>query len=415
MEPISLNNPNIYKGPSSSTEFNRIRNEMHQDLMNLFQIANRHEQEIKDNMDILIRSNFFLQNKVVELETSLEKIAYDMMQKEWNQDNQRAIKTFYSLEGLSDGDAAKEAYVNTTYGYSTVYHSDTVSKISFKTSDNDVVIPESLQVSVLESNNVQPINSSTGMLDYYPIDDENVALAFDRDKNSFWVHTSSFPEDSGVSEVYGILHIKLPLDALNDIYSNVLTINPFPEYSMTIRDIQVKGYGEQWFRLPNFPTMKENNMDVPAPMTNTGKTSFVFPKTEITEIQILFAQPYWFSNEGQRDFVYGFQEIELEHRIYNSNEAEIVSEFSLEGTTKRFHIIETPTVVALPGSDPNINDLVEHKLYYNKDLTNEFNFGNEIMAPVQKVYVKTIIKGHGETIPFIRQINLDYEFKELAD
>lgn len=415
MQPISLKNPNVYKGPSSSTEFNRIRNEMHHDLVALFQVANRHEREIKDNMDVLIRSNFFLQNKVIELESNLEKIAYDLVQRENGQDKQRGIQTFYTLDNLSDGDPKSEAFVDTQYGYATVLHSDSVSKISFRASDGQVIIPESLQVSVLESNNTQPMNATTGMRDYYPIDDDNLSLAFDRDKNSFWVHTSSFPEDSGISEVYGILHIKLPLDSLNDIYSNVLTINPFPEYAMTIRDIQVKGYGEQWFRLPNYPTTKEKGLEVPVPMKNAGKSAFVFPKTEITEIQILFAQPYWFSNEGKRDFVYGFQEIELEHRIYNKNVAEIVSEFSLEGTTKRFHMIEKPNVVALPGSTQDINDLVEHKLYYNKDLTNEFNFGNEIMAPVQKVYVKTLIKGHGDTIPFIRQINLDYEFKELAN
>ncbi|MDK2600657.1 hypothetical protein QO179_24495 [Bacillus stercoris] len=416
MQPISQNNPNVYKGPSSSAEFNKLRNDIHYDLTQLFDVANQHEEDIKTNMDVLIRENFFMQNKIIELETLLSKVTKDVMYQKEGQNKQRLIKSFYSVEGLSDGDSNKQAYINTMYGYLTIPASDTVSKISYKAEDDQVVIPESLGVKVFESNNIQDIDQTTGMLSYYEIDDDNTYLAFDRDKNSFWVHTSSFAEDSGVSEVYGIMHITLPLDILNDVYSNTLVINPFPEYSLRIRDIQVKGYGDQWYRLENYPTEKdENGEEVPVQIENSGKMTFSFPKSEITEIQIFFAQPYWFANEGKREFVYGFQEIELEHRIVNKSEVEIVSEFSIEGTTKRFSMIEEPTVEAMTGSNQEINDLVEHKLYYTKDLSNEFGFGNEIMAPIQKVYVKTIIRGQGEIVPMLKKINLDYTYKELNE
>jgi hypothetical protein len=178
----------------------------------------------------------------------------------------------------------------------------------------------------------------------------------------------------------------------------------------------VKGQGEQWYRIPNYPVQKDSaGQDVPVEIENASKLTFSFPKTDVTEIQILFTQPYWFSSEGRREFVYGFQEIELEHRIVNSTEAEIISEFSIEGTTKRFSSIQKPSVVPLIGSSKEIEDLVEHKLYYNKGLTNEFSFGNEIMAPIQKVYVRTIVRTQGEVVPMIRQINLDFMFKELDE
>ena len=416
MQPISQNNPNIYKGPSSSADFNKLRNEIHYDLGQLFDLANKHDDEIKTNMDVLIRENFFLQNKIVELEKLVDKIGTDLLYRSQGVQKQRLIKSFYSLEGLSDGDAGKEAYVNTVYGYLSVPASDTVSKISYQAEDGQVVIPESLQVSVYESNNIQQIDSTTGMRTYYEIEDDQTYRAFDRDTNSFWVHTTSFPEDSGVSEVYGNIHIKLPLDVLNNVYANTLVLNPFPEYSLRIRDIQVKGYGEQWYRLENYPTEKDaNGNEVPVEIQNAGKLTFSFPKTEVTEVQILFTQPYWFASEGRREFVYGFQEIEVEHRVVNGTEAEVISEFSLEGTTKRFSVIQKPSVVPVTGSPQEIEDLVEHKLYYNKDLTNEFSFGNEIMAPIQKIYVKTIVRSQGEVIPMIRQVNLDYTYKELDE
>lgn len=416
MQPISQNNPNIYKGPSSSEEFNRLRNDIHYDLVKLFEMANGNDEDIRTNMDVLVRENFFMQNKVVELEKLVEKIQQDLIYKSDGQKKQRLIKSFHSLEGISTGHIDKPAHLDTVYGYLSTTPSDTVSKLSYKTEDGQVVIPASLEVKVFESSNTQPVDTDTGMPSYYEIEDDKTFLAFDRNKNSFWVHTSSFPETSGASEVYGIIHVKLPLDTMNNVYANTLVLNPFPEYSLQIRDIQVKGQGEQWQRLTNFPTEKDSGgQEVPLAIENAGKLTFSFPKTEITEVQIFLTQPYWFANEGQREFVYGFQEIELEHRISNGGEAEIISEFSLEGTTKRFSTIDRPRVQHLLGTEADIDDLVEHKLYYNRDLTNEFSFGNEIMAPIQKVYVRTTLRDDGETAPMIRQVTLDYTYKELDE
>lgn len=414
MQPISQNNPNLHKGPSSSAEFNKLRNDMHHDLVTLFDLTNQHEEEIRRNMDVLIRENFFMQNRLVELENYIEKIEADLLQKQSGLNRQTLIRSFHSLAGLSDGDPNKEALVNTMYGCVTVPHSDVVSKIMHKADDGRVVVPESLQVSIRESNNTKEIDATTGIRQDYLVDDNNVMLAFDGDKNSFWVHTSTFPEDSGVSEVYGNVHIKLPLDMLNNAHTNTLTINPFPEYGLTIRDIIYKGHGEQWFRLETYPTQKEDDgAEHPVEIQDAGKLIFSFPKTEITELQIKFAQPYWFANNKQRDFVYGFQEIELENRIYTKSEAEIVSEFSIEGTTKRFHTISEPTAHPITGSVQDISDLVEHKLYYNKELSNEFSFGNEIMADIQRVYVKTTIRSQGGTIPMVRKVSLDYTFRDI--
>lgn len=416
MQPITQNNPNLYKGPSSSAEFNKLRNDMHYDVSTLFELANQNDDTIKSNMDVLVRENFFMQNKIIELESRVEKIKQDLLYRADGYSKQRLIKSFHSLEGITEGDSGKSPHINTVYGYLTVPPADAVSKLSYQTEDGQVVIPESLDVQVFESTNIEATDTNTGMPTYYELDDQDLYKAFDRSRNSFWVHSSSFPETSGVSEVYGILHIKLPLDTMNNIFANTLVLNPFPEYSMTIRDIQFKGQGEQWHRLPNFPVEKDQEgQAVPVPIENAGKLTFSFPKAEMTEVQILLTQPYWFASEGQREFTYGFQEIELEHRVSGGGEAEVISEFSLEGTTKRFSTIEEPVAIPLVGSLGAIEELVEHRLYYNKDLTNEFGFGNEIMAPIQKVYVRTTIREGAEGVPMVRKLQLDYTYKELDE
>lgn len=416
MQPISKNNPNLHKGPTSSADFNRLQNDMHYDLTSLFDVANKHNIQIKDNMDILIRENFFMQNKIHELETAMERIKTNLLYKEQGQERQQLINSFYSMENVMTTDNSNAGYVDTLYGIGTMKDSDRVIKTSIRTDDGRVMIPSDLGMVVYESNNTRPINTVTGMRDYYLVTDDNVYKSFDRSNNNFWVHTSTFPEESKVTEVYGILHIKLPLKMLNNIFANVLTLHPYPEYSLTIADIQYKGYGDTWYRLPNYPTYKDaQDEERPTPIKNSSKLMFSFPKTEVTEIQIFYTQPYWFSNEGKRDFIYGFQEIGIEHRVFNTNVAEFVTEFSIEGTNKRFYTIEKPIAIPALGTEQDIEEMVEHKLYYSKALTSEFEFGNEILAPIQKVYVKTTLRSDGDVIPVVQDIKLDYTYKGLDD
>lgn len=416
MQPISKNNLNLHKGPSSSAEFNEIQNSMHYDLTTLFGIANKHNIKIKENMDVLIRENFFMQNKIKELETALDRIRTNLLYKEQGLQQQHLIQSFYSMKNIVNVENTNAGFVDTIYGVGTIKDSDRVSKTSYRAENGEVMIPSSMQINLMESNNTREISKESGMRDYYMVDDIDTVQAFDQNNNTFWVHTSTFPEESNVTEVYGLLHIKLPLNILNNIYANVLTIHPYPEYALTIADIQYKGYGDTWYRLPNFPTEKDNqNNDKPVSIKNASKLMFAFPKTEVTEIQIFFTQPYWFVNEGKRDFVYGFQDIGLEYRTYNTAVAEFVTEFNIEGTNKRFYTIEKPIAVPALGTGQDIEELVEHKLYYSPSLTSEFEFGNEILAPIQKVYVKTTLRSEGDIIPVVQDIKLNYMYKDLED
>lgn len=413
MQPITNLNPNLHRGPSNSQEFNQIQNSIHYDLTQLFDVANLHDQTIRDNMDILIRENFFLQSKIQELETKLEEIIVDYTYKGNNLNKQQAIKSMYTLENITLGSAS--ATIDTLYGIATIADIDRTSKIIYRSDDGTVTIPSSFSVSVLESNNTRPINN-VGVRDYYTITDSNVIRSFDTSNNSIWAHTSSFPQESNISEVYGIIDIKLPLDMLNNLFTNVLTIHPYPEYSMTIADILYKGYGNTWYRLPNFPKSIDSfGHESAVPIMNASKLMFSFPKIEITEIQIFFTQPYWFLNNGMRDFVYGFQEIGVEYRSYNSSIAQFTTAFDISDTNKRFYTIEKPITVANMGSDQSIDDLVNYQLYYDSALSNEFQFGNQILAPMQKVYVKTTLTNRGDVIPVVKNIKLNYIYKDMGD
>ncbi len=48
MRPITLRNPNLNKGPSSSEEFNKLRNDIQTDITTLFDIVNDHDGVISE-------------------------------------------------------------------------------------------------------------------------------------------------------------------------------------------------------------------------------------------------------------------------------------------------------------------------------------------------------------------------------
>jgi len=414
LRPITLRNPNLYKGPSTSEEFNSLRNDIHTDLTTLFEVTNTHEVKIKENMDVLMREQFFMQNRIEKLQRRVLELEAESKAKETGEES-RMLRSFYHVEGMKDADPKKPVAIDTVRGLVSPVPTKHQSKLSYLNDKGEYILPHSLEVKVVESNDVQPLDASKQRV-YYNIDSQGIEKAVDGNRNTFWVRTSTFPATSGITEVYGIMHIKLPMDILNNVYANTININPYPEYSMTITDIQYKGQGEQWNRIDTYPVQKVSGGSVtPTPIEECGKMVFSFPKREITELKIMFTQPYWFEHESNRVFVYGFQDIEVEYREFTSEEAEFVSSYSIEGTSRRFSSIQEP-ILGLPvGCPQNIDGCVEHHLYYDPDLTEAFPFGHDISAPIQVVYIKTILRKVGETVPFLKQMELRYTHKEVDE
>lgn len=414
LRPVTLRNQNLYKGPATSREFNELRNDIQKDLTSLFGVANKHDVQIKENMDILLREQFFMQNRVEKLERRVKELEVEQKAKESGGDS-KMLRTFYHMEGLKDGDSTKQSSIDIMRGIISPLSTKMQSKLSYVNDQGQYVIPKSLEVTVSESNDTEPLDAG-GNIQYYAINQKGIESAIDGDRNTFWINTSQFARTSGVTEVYGMIHIKIPTDIMNNVYVNTLLLNPYPEYSMTISDIQYKGTGEQWNRLSTYPTTKDTTGKVvPVSIDECSKILLSFNRTEMTEVKIMFKQPYWFEHQNNRFFIYGFQDIKLEYREYASQEAEFVTEYSLNGTGRRYASIQEPTYSAPIGCPQDIAGCVSHKMYYDAKLTEEFPFGHKISAPIQTVYIKTILKKVGETVPFVKQMELNYTHKDLDE
>lgn len=414
----SIRQKNIYRGVNSSKEFNERNQSIIKDMRGLYDQLNENEKDIEGNMDVVLRENFFLQNELARLKQTVQKLnglVEEQTASDGTNDYISSVfrQDFYTTDAIINGQENKASYIDRTHGLITPKPTDTTSKFSYTTDSGVVFLPSGLEVFVKEAKNT--VFDSNGELVYYDLDASETDAIVDKDKNTFWIRNVSFDESDAVTEVFGETHIKLPTKGLNNLYANALTIHPYPEGSMRIRDIQYKGFGDQWSRLANYPTELINGIEVPVVLDNARKLFFQFARSEMTEIRIFYSQPYWFENEGLSTFSYGFQGIDLQYRIYTEKTCEFVSVLDISDKSATLKSVGYPETIAAAGSTSNLTNLVEHHLYYDETLETEFDFNNSMMASLSKVYIKTVLKKEGDVVPVLKELRIPYSFEENID
>ncbi|MEK1828975.1 hypothetical protein AAAC51_07450 [Priestia megaterium] len=165
-------------------------------------------------------------------------------------------------------------------------------KIAYRNDLGEYILPNNLEVSVYETTDVEPIDTTTQQRKYYPVDASTINKALDGDKNTFWIRQSESNENKCVTEVYGLIHVKIPQEISNNIYTNTLLLHPSPEYSMSIMDIQYKNQNGEWRRIETYPTKMVGTTEVPEEITESGKLVFLSLKrgnrnTNLCEAAIL--------------------------------------------------------------------------------------------------------------------------------
>ncbi|UOE58050.1 hypothetical protein [Cytobacillus oceanisediminis] len=411
MRPITLRNPNLNKGPSSSDEFNKLRNDIQTDITSLFDIVNEHDDKITENMDHVLREHYFLQNRLRKLEGRVRELEHDYQN---NLSGESILtRSFYHASNIIPSSPKNPINLDTIHGIVSPVIVKSHDKIAYRNDLGQFILPNNLEVTVYESTDVEPIDEETGQRQYYTVDTNGIKKAFDGDKNSFWVRQSEMNENKCVTEVYANIHVKIPQEISNNVYSNTILLHPSPEYAMSIMDIQYRNQNGEWRRVETFPVQNQGSGEVPVEITEAGKLMFSFPKRQVTELQIKVKQPYWFKHDNKRMFLYGFQDIVVEYREYSQDSAEFVTRFSLEGTDRRFSSVGIPKITVPVGCPPFNDYTVKYELYFDEGLTEQFDFATDIFQPVQTVYVKTIMKTAGDQVPILREIELPYRHETI--
>lgn len=219
MRPITLKNPNLQKGPSSSEEFNKLRNDIQTDLTSLFNIVNQHDGTISENMDHILRENYFLQNRLLKLEGRVQELEKDYQAN--NVEGESILtRSFYHASNITSPTVNNPINIDTLHGIVSPVVVRSHDKIAYKNDLGQYILPSNLEVSVFETTDVEPLDDTTKQRKYYAVDTKGINKAFDGDKNSFWVRQSETNENKCVTEVYGLIHVKIPQEISNNIYTN---------------------------------------------------------------------------------------------------------------------------------------------------------------------------------------------------
>ena len=397
MQPIIQHNKNLNKGPSSSKEFNKLRNDIHYDIARLFEASNQNEEDILHNMEVLIRENYFLQNKIAELEANLEDINTKINQRLGANRFSKMHKRFTDMSNIM---SIKNASIDTVYKQASIGNAArAISKTSIIDSNGSVYVPNQLDVSIHESfyEDFSSYNTTDRAAD------RSIDRVFDRDISTYWSREVEGGEND--TSLYVNIHIKLPLNVVSSALVNTIKLNPYPEYGLSITDVTYKGFGKTWHRLSTYPLKADGS---PEEIRSISRSKFVFPNTEITEVQIKLKQPYWLVESGKKIFTYGLQELDIEYSQNSAGSAEFVTRLSISESGNKFISINRPVVKPAVGCSQNIDDLVSFKLYYSDSLSDEFPFGYEIMADIDTVYVKTTLHQRGGVFPVLEGFEVEY-------
>lgn len=410
----SLRNRNKHKGPSSSKEFNEQNERIRKDIELTYDLLNQNEKQIAESSHIILNENFFLQRRIEALENEVRKLYF---LSETNSQQPLLYSNFFNSDNI-ELNVENPAKINREYGVITPTPTSITNKLSQKTDSGRTIIPHDLEL-IIEEEHAEEfrsvalqermhdlgLQSDTIFNKNVQVPSKNFDRIIDKKRDTYW---SRQVVANDHLELFGRMVIRVPKEGVTNLFSNTLRINPYPEGSMSIHSIMVKGIGNQWELLENFPEID----GVPQTIKNASKLFFQFPKKEITEIVINFSQPYYLENNENKVFTYGFQGVDLEYQLFTEKENSFITKIDKSGTGENISRVATPEVIFAEGSDKYIDYLVEHKLYYDDTLETEFSFNSDILMPIDKAYIQTILKKDGDKVPVLKEIQIAYELEE---
>lgn len=389
----------------------QFKKDVRYDISRLYELANDHEKQILQNMDLIILENKYLRDKLADLETQLESLdaAYRSYITDY-QSTKKITKTLLDPDAtisslmVSDGVVSGTAnIVDNTYGIATV-PSKKVSKLCGKSVSGEYYLPADLNMYLYEG--TSPLINSGAVLTTETVNsltvvrDEELYKAFTVNKDEYWLR-ESYQEDS-VQEVYGAIRVKVPFSIINSLFANSIILNPCPEYSMILLDIQYKDTNDNWFRLPTYPVTSGS----PQEITEFKKTKFLFEQIEATELFVYFKQTNKIAQATRNVFSYGMYKVDLVYEEFTNNSAKFITKFGLNGSS--FESITIPKLAEAVGTIPNINAFCTHQLYYG-DTVEPRNFNETIIEPdIDEVYIETTLNLINGVSPSPTSIEIEY-------
>jgi hypothetical protein len=371
-----------------SEDFNKMNKELGTDLTGLFQTFATEDNKLDQIIETLQVNNQQLANRISFLENQIN-----------NMDVDKEYIDFYRSEILSYGEEidtepieeTKRAYINNDYNVATLKPVFQNSKtFLYNKMDDEVFLPEDLRVGVTPKEYTDAI-----------VKENDIKYAFDQDISTQWKRKVVYDINSPISSVNASIEITLPKSIINNMYSNTIFINPYPDSSLDIVSVEyTKINSEGYF---NF-----QDEDIFRTKENSNNVMLSFEKKPIEKIRINIRQRNAIDiDSSSKMFMMGIQNI----AVYNIDYIKESSFYAVLDPGTEVKMIKDITPILENTEDPGAVQIDVFAENLETNTLVPINIGTNISTNYnQKFWIKvTINKTDGIATPVLKGMTVDID------
>jgi hypothetical protein len=371
-----------------SEDFNKMNKELGTDLTGLFQTFATEDNKLDQIIETLQVNNQQLANRISFLENQIN-----------NMDVDKEYIDFYRSEILSYGEEidtepieeTKRAYINNDYNVATLKPVFQNSKtFLYNKMDDEVFLPEDLRVEVTPKEYTDAV-----------VKENDIKYAFDQDISTQWKRKVVYDINSPISSVNASIEITLPKSIINNMYSNTIFINPYPDSSLDIVSVEyTKINSEGYF---NF-----QDEDIFRTKENSNNVMLSFEKKPIEKIRINIRQRNAIDiDSSSKMFMMGIQNI----AVYNIDYIKESSFYAVLDPGTEVKMIKDITPILENTEDPGAVQIDVFAENLETNTLVPINIGTNISTNYnQKFWIKvTINKTDGIATPVLKGMTVDID------
>lgn len=400
-----------YRGKMDSHELNQMQKEAFDDILDLFNKANRLQKTVYEmNLATSIESSCY--TKRIEETTQLLNLLAEKYTNLLGEETDFKTVTRYAYQAeISNDDYS--ALVDKNSNDITAHIVSTISKVRiYDDAYDETLVPPSLQ------SYIGPDSFRVGG-NIYSIEDSDINNAFDGYSNTVWFRkVVTTPQ---VESIENEIVIGLPEDIITSRLVNQIVINPFPSGYVDILDVQYKSNGS-WRTIPGFTChygSKEQyesdifgNTKAYTGINDASSIKFNFQDLQTNQIKIKLRQRHYESDveNNRRIWYLGLRDVNINYNVYTRDHSEFDMIFEFPETDRNIKIYDTEVYFNNENTTGDDSFGVTKEYFYFD--ANGNTHKNSATCPFvlkgHKVMVRFTIEGNQIT-PNIRMCKLKYK------
>lgn len=309
-----------FRGATSSTDYNKLQEDMFFDVSNLFNVVSEYENRLNETSTLQSIDNLYTQMKMKEYETENDRLKMELERYMYNYQKKYTIDVF----NASAVDVTSAPTVNKMFNQINLSNHNVTSKLYLYDEAIDLItIPSSLSYSIMpEANGIDIV-------------DNEFTNAFNGNMNEYYVRriisNDTLPKEMEIV-------IELPDNIISSRDINAIEISPFPYASVDITSMEYQLNGN-WTQIPGFASHQYYQSDMAlneyGDLVDTGairsseNVKLCFNKTAMARIKIKLKQSTYTVENNKFVFYMGIKYLNVNCENVVGNYCEFYSDIVL--------------------------------------------------------------------------------------